>query len=85
MDKRRYKLTKNIMNIKYTDVYIVEDDDEAQEFRYEHNNKTVEVGTPVAYDVFKRGAVFNGHPHRPSPDTCILTCFEGIYHQADHN
>ncbi len=75
MDKTRQQMNY----ITYKDVYIVEDDDEAQEFRYEHNDEPVEIGTPVAYDVYTRGSVFNGHPSKPARDTCVLTCFAGIY------
>ena len=35
--------------MNYLDVFVVEDFDEAEQFRYEHNDQTVEVGTPVGY------------------------------------
>ena len=79
MDKRQ--LT---MKINYKDIYVTEDFEESQEFRYEHNDKPVEVGTAVAYDVYKIGSVFNGHPSRPVKDTHELTCFEGIYYQPNN-
>lgn len=65
--------------MKYNDIYVIEDFDEAEEFRYEHNNKPVEIGTAVAFDKYQRGAVFNGEPGKPVKDEYILTCFEGIY------
>ena len=55
------------MNIKYKDVYVIEDFDEAEQFRYEHDNQVVEVGTAVAYE-------------NNSGD---LVCFEGIYFQSE--
>ena len=69
--------------MNYLDIYVVETFEEAEQFRYEHNNETVEVGTPVAYDRLKRGAVFNGHPSRPVKDQIMMTCFDGIYFQDD--
>jgi hypothetical protein len=69
--------------MRYDDIYVVEDFDEAEQFRYEHNDKPVEVGTPVAYEHLNRGAVFNGHPDRPVKDEMVLTCFDGIYFQSD--
>lgn len=57
------------MNIKYEDVYVVEDFDEAEQFRYEHNDQPVEVGTAVAYE----------------DSSGDLICFEGIYFQEEQN
>jgi hypothetical protein len=37
-------------SIHYKDIHIVEDDEEACQFRYEDDNETVPVGTPVGYD-----------------------------------
>ena len=70
------------MTLHYKDIYVVDTFEEAEEFRYEHNDNPVEVGTPVAYDQLKRGAVFNGHPSRPVKDQTVMTCFDGIYHQS---
>jgi len=56
--------------MNYQDIYIVEDHDEAEQFRYEHNNEPVEVGTPVAYE-------------RVSKEESQMICFEGIYFQED--
>ena len=57
------------MNIKYEDVYVIEDFDEAEQFRYEHNDQAVEVGTAVGYE-------------SASGD---LICFDGIYFQEETN
>ena len=55
--------------MKYTEIYVVEDFDEAEQFRYEHNDQVVEVGTAVGYEA-------------TSGD---LVCFDGIYYQEDVN
>jgi len=55
------------MNYNYQDIHVVEDFEEAEQFRYEHNDHVVEVGTAVGYD---------------DPDG-NLVCFTGIYYQAD--
>ena len=80
--------------MKSTDVYVVEDYDEAQQFRYVHNDQPVEVGTAVAYD-----RPFVGMPGDKAPvgpdgrrswsmakeDMPVqqLVCFDDIYFQAD--
>ena len=69
--------------MNYLDIYVVETFEEAEQFRYEHNDETVEVGTPVAFEQHKRGAVFNGHPSRPVKDQTVMTCFDGIYFQDE--
>lgn len=77
------------MSYNYKDIYVVEDFDEAEQFRYEHNDQVVEVGTPVAYD-----RPFVGMPgDKPPPGGWSmikenmpvqqLVCFDGIYYQAD--
>ena len=63
----------------YKDIYVVDTFEEAEQFRYEQTDEPVEVGTPVAFDFFSKGAVFNGHPDRQHEDRYILTCFDGIY------
>jgi hypothetical protein len=59
---------KRIMN--YQDVYVVDTFEEAEQFRYKHNEQPVEIGTAVAYDVV-------------SGDDVVLTCFDGIYYDPD--
>lgn len=76
-----------------TDVYVVEDFDEAQQFRYVHNDQPVEVGTAVAYD-----RPFVGMPGEKAPlvngkrtwkmdkkdmPVLQLVCFDDIYFQSD--
>lgn len=60
-------------DMTYKDVHVVDDFDEAQQFRYEHNDEPVEVGTAVGYDKPKRcmatGKVLSVDLH----------CFHGIY------
>ena len=58
------------VTMKYQDIYVVDDLEEAEQFLYKHNNQTVEVGTAVGYDVTEG-------------DDVILTCFEGIYYDPD--
>ncbi len=65
---------RRLMN--YKDIYVVEDFEEAEQFRYEHNNEPVEVGTAVAYDVHRD----NG---QPGGIEIVLTCFDGINFQSD--
>ena len=67
--------------MNYKDVVVVETFEESEQFRYEHDDEPVEVGTAVAYEQLKRGAVFNGHPTRPVKDQIVMTCFDGIYFQ----
>lgn len=53
--------------MNYQLIYVVEDFEEAAQFRYEHNDETVEVCTAVGYE----------HPEHG------LRCFDGIYYQPD--
>ena len=67
--------------MNYKDIYTVDTFEEAEQFRYEHNDQPVEVGTAVAYD-----RDFVGMPgSKPSErEKCRqLVCFEGIYFQQD--
>lgn len=54
--------------LNYQDIYVVDTFEEAEQFRYEHNDQPVEVGTAVGYD---RGGTAVG-----AVDLC---CFKGIY------
>lgn len=60
-------------DMTYEDVYVVDNFEEAEQFRYEHNDQPVEVGTAVGYDKPKRcmatGKVLSVDLH----------CFQGIY------
>lgn len=60
-------------DMTYEDVYVVDSFEEAEQFRYEHDNRSVEVGTAVGYDKPKRctstGKVLSVDLH----------CFPGIY------
>jgi hypothetical protein len=58
----------------YKDIYVVETPEEAEEFRYEHNNERVEIGTPVGIDKPSSGRF-------PWLSECKLHCFDGIYFQ----
>lgn len=73
--------------MNYTDIHVVDTFEEAEQFRYEHNDQVVEVGTPVAYD-----RPFVGMPgDKPPPGgwkmakedmpVMQLVCFDGIYFQ----
>ena len=80
--------------MNYQDIYVVEDVDEAEQFRYEHNDEPVEVGTAVAYD-----RLFVGMPGDKAPigkdgkpswkmakkdmPVMQLVCFDGIYFTQD--
>lgn len=82
--------------MKYSDIYVVETFEEAEEFRYEHNDEVVEVGTPVAYD-----RPFVGMPGDKAPigkdgkrswamsdedkPVMQMVCFDGIYFQPDES
>ena len=79
--------------MNYQDVFVVEDFDEAEQFRYEHNDKTVEVGTPVAYDrpfvgmPGDKAPVVNGKQtwkmDKKDMPVMQMVCFDGIYFQED--
>ena len=65
-------------DMTYEDVHVVDNFDEAEQFRYEHNDEPVEVGTAVGYD---------------KPKCCMATgktlsvdlhCFNGIYFVDDN-
>ena len=56
-----------------SDIYVVDNFEEAQQFRYEHNDEPVEVGTAVGYDI----------PIAGTPAIMQLVCFEDIYFQED--
>ena len=79
--------------MKSNDIYIVEDFDEAQQFRYVSNDQPVEVGTAVGYD-----RPFVGMPGDKPPvvdgkttwkmskddmPVMQLVCFDDIYFKAD--
>ena len=75
--------------MNYKDIYVVESFEEAEQFRYEHNDQVVEVGTPVAYD-----RPFVGMPgDKPPPGgwkmakesmpVMQLVCYDGIYFQEN--
>lgn len=53
--------------INYQDIYVVDTFEEAEQFRYEHDDQPVEVGTAVGYDVITKD------------NTVDLCCFKGIY------
>ncbi len=56
--------------MNYKEIYVVDTFEEAEQFRYEHNDQPVEIGTAVAYDITKGDAV-------------VLTCFDGIYYEPE--
>ena len=57
--------------MSYKDIVVVEDFEEAEQFRYVHNDEPVEICTPVGYD----GVDINGE--------FGLICFDGIYFKED--
>lgn len=72
---------------KSSDIYVVEDFEEAQQFRYVHNDQPVEIGTAVGYD-----ESFVGMPRDKPPiggwnsnnkPVMRLVCFEDVYYQPD--
>ena len=76
-----------MMSYKSTDIYVVEDFDEATQFRYTYNDQPVEAGTAVAYD-----RPFVGMPgEKPPPGgwnpkhkpVMQMVCFDDIYFQSD--
>ena len=54
--------------MNYQDIHVVDTFEEAEQFRYKHNDQPVEVGTAVAYD------------KQTDDNTIDLVCFEGIYY-----
>lgn len=79
--------------MNYQDVFVVEDFDEAEQFRYEHNDQTVEIGTAVAYDrpfvgmPGDKAPVVNGvrswNMSKKDMPVMQLVCFDGIYYKED--
>ena len=69
------------MTLHYKNIYVVEDFDEAEEFRYEETNQPVEVGTAVAYDRPSGG--MPGQKPSERGECMQLVCFEGIYFQQN--
>lgn len=75
------------MSHKTTDIYVVHDFEEAEQFRYVHNDQPVEVGTAVAYDRPCVGMPGDSPPpggwdtsHKPVME---MVCFDDVYFQ--HN
>ena len=80
--------------MKHDDIFVVDDFEEAEQFRYEHNDEPVEVGTAVAYD-----RPFVGMPGEKAPigkdgkpswkmakkdmPVMQMVCFDGIYFMQD--
>jgi hypothetical protein len=54
--------------MNYQDIYVVDTFEEAEQFKYCHNDQSVEVGTAVGYD-----------SHIMDGDKIDLICFNGIY------
>ncbi len=46
--------------MNYRDIYVVDDFDEAEQFRYDHNEQTVEIGTAVGYEGTEGLVCFEG-------------------------
>jgi hypothetical protein len=57
--------------LNYKSIHVVEDFEEAEQFRYTETNETVEVGTPVGFD----SDVFDG--------SAQFILFDGIYYDPD--
>ncbi len=78
------------MSHESTDIYVVEDFEEAEQFRYEHNDQPVEVGTAVAYDRPFLGMPGDKPPaggwrRRQPEDMSVvqMVCFDDIYFRGD--
>lgn len=67
-ERNRVKQTLN-----YKNIHVVEDFDEAEQFRYTETNETVEVGTPVGFD----SEMFDGSLQ------VQFILFDGIYYDPD--
>lgn len=59
-----------IMTTRPEDIYVVENFEEAQQFRYEDTDEPVDVCTPVGIDIHEG-------------DDIVLHCFGGIYFDGD--
>lgn len=75
------------MSYNYKDIHVVMDYDEASQFRYEHNDEMVEIGTAVGYD-----RPFVGMPGEKPPaggwdksqkPVMQMVCFDGVYFQSN--
>ena len=65
------------VSIDYSDIYVVDTFEEAEQFRYDHNDEPVEVGTAVGRDIEKR--CMSTHKLL----SVDLHCFEGIHYDPD--
>ena len=81
-----------MMTIKYDDIYVVESLEEANQFRYEHDDQPLALGTAVGHNVY----VYTGDTpdmfvedadprgHDPGQLTRVeLRCFDGVYYSDD--
>ena len=59
-------------SMNYKDIYVVEDLDEAEQFRYTDTNEVVEVGTPLGFD-----------GSRSIDGSVQFILFDGIYYDPD--
>jgi len=74
----------NMSILNYKDVYVVETFEEAEQFRYEHNDKSVEINTAVGYDRPVVGMPGERVLKELKDNPVVqLVCFEGIYFQSD--
>ena len=64
-------------DMTYEDVHVVDNFEEAEQFRYEHNDEPVEIGTAVGYDKPKR-CMSTGKTL-----SVDLHCFRGVYFAPD--
>ena len=59
--------------MKYQDIHVVMTHQEAEQFRYKHNDQPVDIGTPVAYDAIR-------YEHGTGDIQSIdMICLGGIY------
>jgi hypothetical protein len=65
-------------DMTYEDVHVVDTFEEAEQFRYEHNDEPVEVGTAVGYDKLKWCS------HTGKVLSVDLCCFKGVYFADDN-
>ena len=73
--------------MNYTDIHVVDTFEEAEQFRYEHNDQPVEIGTAVGYDRPFMGMLDvelqPGGLDSNNKPVMQLVCFDGIYFQSE--
>ena len=70
----------NNKQIHHSSIMYVESEEEAEQFRYEHDDSTVDIGTSVGYEIHKRNNTTR-LPWQDDTDIALdFILFDGIYY-----